>query len=276
MSLKTSIGWTDATWNPIKGLCKGGCWYCYSRKMVKRFKWNETLRLQLDEYKLKKIPDGSRVFVCSMVDLFHHEVKPAWRAKVFEIIEKYPKLTFQILTKYPRNVGGGALLGNVWLGISLTGKPNSAGNWQRFKDFQRTWAALKFISFEPMMSKSFYPLEDIDWVIIGALTGHGNKLQPKRAWIKSYVDRCKVLGIPIFLKNNLKDIWRAPLIQQFPYEPIVYEAEGLPSQEEMREPDGEFISEKEMLEADDIENYLEPEDIPIKPKEEEKNETDKN
>lgn len=220
--MSTKIDWTDETWNPIKGICPGGCWFCYAKKFYKRFKWNPELRLELDEWRLKKIPDGSKVFVCSMNDLFHYAVKPEWRAKVFEVIEKYPKLTFQILTKFPRNAGGGALLHNVWLGISLTGKGSNNNNYQRFKDFQKVWATFKFISFEPMMSSSCYPLEAIDWVIIGALTGHGNKLQPKRSWIKSYIERCSVLGIPIFLKNNLSKIWGKsfPLIQEFPIEPI--------------------------------------------------------
>ncbi|GAH33076.1 unnamed protein product, partial [marine sediment metagenome] len=29
MTIKKSIGWTQMTLNPIKGMCKGGCWYCY-------------------------------------------------------------------------------------------------------------------------------------------------------------------------------------------------------------------------------------------------------
>jgi len=216
MSIKTSIGWTDISWNPIRGLCPGSCWFCYARKYYKRFGWNPELRLDLQERKLKKIPDDSKVFVCSTNDLFHHAVKPSWRARVFEVIERYPKLTFQVLTKFPENAGGGIILGNVWFGISLTGKATADGNWQRFKNFQRVWAPVKFISFEPMMSRSCYSLEGIDWVIVGALTGYGKKLQPERAWIKSYIDRCAVLDIPVFLKENLRDIWGKGLIQEFP------------------------------------------------------------
>lgn len=220
--MTTKIEWTDETWNPIRGLCSGNCWFCYARKFYKRFGWNPELRLELQESRVKKFPDGSKVFVCSMNDLFHHAVKPEWRARVFEVIEKYPKLTFQILTKFPKNIGGGALLPNVWMGISLTGKGDNNNNYQRFKDFQKVWATVKFISFEPMMSKSFYPLEGIDWVIIGKLNHEGNKLQPKREWIKSYVDRCQVLGIPVFLKKELREIWGSELIQEFPYESIFY------------------------------------------------------
>ncbi len=224
--MSTKIDWTDETWNPIKGLCPGNCWYCYARKFHKRFKWNPELRLELQEYRLKKFKEGSKVFVCSLTDLFHHQVKPAWRHQIFELMEKYQKLTFQILTKFPKNIGA-FLLPNVWLGITLTGKPENDNNYQRYQDFKRIWAPVKFISFEPMMSKSFYPLERIDWVIIGKLNHHGDQLQPKREWIKSYVDRCRVLGIPVFLKKELQKIWGQELIQEFPFEPVVYEAEGI-------------------------------------------------
>lgn len=269
MSQKKSIGWADATWNPIKGLCPGNCWFCYARKFYKRFKWNPELRLQLEEYKLKKIPKGSRVFVCSTIDLFHHQIKPEWRARVFEVIEKYPDLTFQILTKYPRNVGGGGLLGNVWLGISLTGKSEAHQNYQRFKDFQRVWAALKFISFEPMMSFSCYPLDNIDWVIIGALTGHGNKLQPKREWINHYVKRCNDLGIPVFLKDNLKAVWGSNLIQQIPNAPWGYdffeskEEEKMPkiSKADKRDFDAHYEGPRDWYDySEEAEEREEPED----------------
>lgn len=221
--MSTKIDWTDETWNPIKGLCPGNCWYCYARTFHKRFKWNPELRLDLQEYRVKKFKEGSKVFVCSLTDLFHHQIKQEWRTRIFQIIEKYPKLTFQILTKFPKNIGA-FLLSNVWLGITLTGKIDNDNNYQRFRDFQRVWAPVKFISFEPMMSKSFYPLENIDWIIIGKLNYHGNKLQPKREWIKNYVERCRVLGIPVFLKKELKQIWGEDLIQEFP---LIYHVEGL-------------------------------------------------
>ena len=38
---KSKIEWTDYSWNPIKGLCPVGCWYCYAKKMYKRFGWED-------------------------------------------------------------------------------------------------------------------------------------------------------------------------------------------------------------------------------------------
>ena len=50
---KTKIEWCDYTINPIKGICKNNCWYCYAIRMYKRFGWNPKIRFKEDE--LKKI-----------------------------------------------------------------------------------------------------------------------------------------------------------------------------------------------------------------------------
>ena len=58
----------------------------------------------------------------------------------------------------------------------------------------------------------------IKWVIIGAETGNRKgKVIPKREWIESIVAACRAASVPVFLKNNLVDIWGEPLIQEFPW-----------------------------------------------------------
>jgi DNA repair photolyase len=47
---QTMIEWADYTLNPIKGLCKYACSYCYARKMYKRFKWNEEIRFDENSF----------------------------------------------------------------------------------------------------------------------------------------------------------------------------------------------------------------------------------
>jgi hypothetical protein len=32
-----------------------------------------------------------------------------------------------------------------------------------------------------------------------------------------YVDYCREKNIPVFMKNNLRDIWKEPLIQEYPW-----------------------------------------------------------
>ena len=49
----------------------------------------------------------------------------------------------------------------------------------------------------------------------GAQTGPG-AIKPKLEWIQSIVDQCRVAGVPVFLKDNLQDIWPGKLIQEYP------------------------------------------------------------
>ena len=108
---------------------------------------------------------------------------------------------------------------NVWLGVTITGSLNEEQFSQGFELFIQE-ASIKFISFEPLL----YPINEslidnlcgFDWIIIGRLTGFGKKYEPKRVWIEEIVESAKEDKIPIFLKDNLKEIWGENLIQEFP------------------------------------------------------------
>lgn len=114
MSDNSKIEWTDASWNPIRGV-KGshhcvkvspGCANCYAETMAARFggqpyrKGADTLRLDeaalLQPLKWKK---ARRIFVCSMTDLFAEDVPDAWIDRVLAVAALCPQHTFQILTK---------------------------------------------------------------------------------------------------------------------------------------------------------------------------------
>jgi three-Cys-motif partner protein len=85
MSATTSIEWTDATWNPVRGCTKvsPGCKNCYALRFAERFRgvpghpfeWGFDLRLvpeKLEEPLRWKAP--RRIFVNSMSDLFHERI----------------------------------------------------------------------------------------------------------------------------------------------------------------------------------------------------------
>jgi len=209
---KTKIEWADYTWNPIRGLCSVGCWYCYARKMYRRFKWEEGLRITpsypaktMDTKKPKKI------FVCSTMELFHPDIPKHWRDMIFGVIERHPQHTFQILTKMPENIDR-PMPDNAWLGVSITDDGKLCGRYQDLLDAE---ARIKFISFEPLFNLSYLPLR-INWVIIGRLTGYGRRYDPSLAVLKSMVDTYRAEKISIFLKDSLKEIWGEKLIQEFP------------------------------------------------------------
>lgn len=114
MSDRSSIEWTDATWNPIRG-SKGrhhcvriseGCKHCYAATMNHRFggpdyvKGSDTPRLDeaalLQPLKWKR---PRRIFVCSMTDLFMDEHSDEMIDRVFAVMALSPQHTFQVLTK---------------------------------------------------------------------------------------------------------------------------------------------------------------------------------
>lgn len=235
---RTKIEWTDFSWNPIKGICPVRCKlpdggvYCYGKDIYERFKWNPKPRMEETAFFNDAVNIGrakpSKIFVCSTFDLFHPITKSpcpwhprvSWRDVVFHEIKTRPQHTFQILTKLPQNIDR-PMPDNVWLGISITGSPNEDQFYRRF-DLFRTKANIRFISFEPLL----YPISEnllnelmnFDWIIVGRLTGHGKKHDPQKYWIEEIVDTAREWKIPVFLKDNLRDIMGEDLIQEMPDE----------------------------------------------------------
>ena len=220
-----NISWTDWTWNPVKRLCPVGCFYCYARAMYKRFKLPPEIRWD-GRISILSNKKPSKIFVCSTIEIFHPSVKAEWRNRIFKIIELNPQHTFQILTKMPENIDR-PMPDNVWLGISVTNPPTYH---RKINNLRAIKAKIKFMSIEPLLSllqvldgvgktkfRSFIDIPGwLDWVIVGRLTGYGKKRDPKKYWIESIVRKCEEANIPIFLKNNLKEIWDEKLIQEFP------------------------------------------------------------
>lgn len=216
MSIKKSIGWTDMTLNPIKGRCKGGCWYCYysgERGMLNRFKQDPGIELDLSVF--DHLPKKSKkIFLCSTHDLFGDWIPRSWRDLIFANFGYYPQHIFQILTKFPQNIDR-PMPDNVWLGVTVTGW----GDFHKKTYIEKAKAKIKFISFEPLLTEMPWMdlwLEPYHWIIIGRLTQHGHKYDPPREWIKQLVLRANACKCKIFLKDNLKEIWKEPLIQEVP------------------------------------------------------------
>lgn len=215
---KTKIEWVKNlggsqgySWNPIKGICPVGCWYCYARKMYERFAMNPEIRLGLDELMSPYPQKPSKIFVCSTFELFHPLADP-YRNNVFKHIELAPQHVFIILTKMPERIDR-PMPPNVWLGVSVTGVDD---DWKRVDELIKHRSTVRFISLEPFLGLISYPLPRTDWIICGRLTGHGKKYDPTRTKIEALVEDARDAEVPIFMKNNLADIWGKPLIQEYP------------------------------------------------------------
>jgi protein gp37 len=207
---KSRIEWCDYTWNPIKGLCPVGCWYCYARKIYKRFGWDSNPSLPYGEWKEpRRLGNSHRIFVCSTFELFH-PIADKWRDDIFWVIEKSTKHTFIILTKMPERIDR-PMPPNVWLGVSVTNQEDADIRTPLLKQAE---ARTKFISAEPLLAPMSLDHCGLGLVIVGRLTGHGHQRDPKREWIEDIVDSMGMSNI--FLKDNLRKIWGKSLIQEFP------------------------------------------------------------
>jgi len=187
--------------------------------MYKRFKWEPEIRIT-DEYPgmifMPFFDYPKRIFVCSTFELFHLSVKKEWRDWIFDVIEYNDRHTFQILTKLPQNIDR-PMPDNVWLGVSVTKEEDK----YKIVYLDEARAEVKFVSFEPLLGhiklrEAWIEFSALDWVIIGRLTGYGHKYDPYPYQIRNITTQARMYGVPIFLKDNLKEIWRTPLIQEFP------------------------------------------------------------
>lgn len=114
MSDKTSIAWTDATWNVVTGCTKvsAGCAHCYAERIWPRVAGNKATKYHWWKFsdvrchpKDLDIPlkwkKPRRIFVPSMGDLFHPSVPDEFIAAVFGVMAACPHHTFLVLTKRP-------------------------------------------------------------------------------------------------------------------------------------------------------------------------------
>jgi len=71
----------------------------------------------------------------------------------------------------------------------------------RIDDLRQTDAAVKFISFEPLLSPiPNIDLTDIDWAILGGESGPGARPMP-REWVIDIRDQCIAAKVPFFFKQ---------------------------------------------------------------------------
>ena len=110
MASNSSIEWTESTWNPVTGCSKTspGCKNCYAERMAKRLlamrqpNYANGFKLTTHEHVLElplKWKRPQTIFVNSMSDLFHKDVREDFIQKVFDVMNQAPWHTFQVLTK---------------------------------------------------------------------------------------------------------------------------------------------------------------------------------
>lgn len=164
MATKSTIQWTDATWNVARGCTKvdADCKYCYMYRQSlndTRYKANQVVKtktvfnfpLRYKETTSSCWDGRPLIFTSSLTDFFHEDID-AFRHEAWDIIRSSPHLIFQILTKRPERIkeslpdDWGDGWDNVWLGTSI----GSQAGMIRLPWLLGIKAKVKFLSLEPL------------------------------------------------------------------------------------------------------------------------------
>ncbi len=161
------------------------------------------------------------IFVCSMADLFGCWVPYGWIEEVFNACLAAPQHRYLFLTKNPDRYLAldkkGLLPREFWYGYSAT-KQDQLWTFKHADDCPCTKL---FVSIEPLlepMQPCFCTHTPADWVIIGAETGNRKgKIVPKKDWVMEIAEECEYSGIPVFMKESLRDLMGDDFRQEFPW-----------------------------------------------------------
>ena len=212
MAARSSIEWTESTWNPVTGCTKisSGCRNCYAERMARRLRamgqpnYRQGFRLAIHPRSLD-LPLSWRkpqmVFVNSMSDLFHKDVPASFIRQVFDIMGRAEGHQFQALTKRSKRLREMSPTldwsENVWMGVTV----ENAEYLYRIDDLRQTGAAVKFLSLEPLLGPlPDLNLDSIDWVIVGGESGPGARPMDEQ-WVTDIRDQCIKDDVPFFFKQ---------------------------------------------------------------------------
>lgn len=217
MGDKTTIEWTDATWNPIRGCSKvsPGCANCYAETFAERFRGVPAHPYEFG-FDLKLVPEKlleplrwrtpRMIFVNSMSDLFHEAVPDDYIKTVVQVMATANWHTYQILTKRSDRMRD--LLStklhfaseewHIWWGVSVENKKHGL---PRIKNLRNARTKVRFLSIEPLLERlGPLNLQGISWVIVGGESGPGARPM-KKSWVIDIRDQCRRANVPFFFKQ---------------------------------------------------------------------------
>ena len=212
MGIKSSIEWTESTWNPVTGCTKisEGCAHCYAERMARRLKamgqknYVNGFKVTLHPHALNlpmKWKKPQTIFVNSMSDLFHDDIPLTFIRQVFDVMRQAHWHRFQVLTKRAERLAEfGDLLNwpeNVWMGVTV--EKRSYVN--RIDYLRKTPAAVRFLSLEPLLGPlPDMDLSNIDWVIVGGESGPSARPMDEK-WVLNIQQQCRKANVSFFFKQ---------------------------------------------------------------------------
>lgn len=217
VSASSTIEWTEATWNLLRGCTKvsPGCKHCYAERFAERFRGVEGHAYERG-FDLRLVPEKlaeplrwaspKLVFVNSMSDLFHERVPDDYIESCVRVMELANWHTYQVLTKRAERLrelltgrlSFAATLKNVWWGVSAEDRKYGLPRIDTLRD---TPAEVRFLSIEPLLEGlGELDLTGIKWVIVGGESGgHARPMDP--AWVRDIRDQCAASGVKFFFKQ---------------------------------------------------------------------------
>lgn len=250
MGDRSAIEWTDASWNPIVGcsVVSPGCTNCYAMRQAARIErmqpgshyagtvqpskagpvWTGKVALAPRKTLFQPLDwkRPRRIFVNSMSDLFHPEMRDEDILDVFTVMAIAGQHEFQVLTKREDRMHDFLeqphLLDDIYANwYSFTGQPAEVYRWplhnvivgtsvedQKRASQRRYWlhdvADLgwrTFVSYEPALGPvDWTGWEFLSWLISGGESGP--KARPSHPdWHRAARDFCAVHGIPYLFKQ---------------------------------------------------------------------------
>jgi protein gp37 len=217
MADHSSIEWTDATWNPVRGCTKvsPGCAHCYAETFAERFRGVPGHPYE-QGFDLRLVPDKlfepllwrkpRMIFVNSMSDLFHADVPDRYIQAVARVMMEARWHTFQVLTKRSERLRDlllstlrfAADAEHIWWGVSVENRKHGVPRIEHLRDAP---TRVRFLSVEPLLEHlGQVNFAGIHWVIVGGESGHGARPM-QRDWVVSILEQCKNANVPFFFKQ---------------------------------------------------------------------------
>jgi protein gp37 len=217
MSDNSTIEWTDATWNPVRGCTKisPGCQHCYAQTFAERFRGVKGHPYELG-FDVRLAPDKlvepirwrrpRMVFVNSMSDLFHEAVPDEFIVDVARVMELSEWHVFQVLTKRADRMAhllrtklqSAAAKPHIWWGVSVEDRRYGL---PRLELLRSVPARVRFLSVEPLLEDlGALKVTGIDWVIVGGESGPSARPMASE-WVTKIQRTCKAGSVPFFFKQ---------------------------------------------------------------------------
>jgi len=212
MSTRSSIEWTESTWNPLTGCTKNSTEskHFYAERITRRLQamgqpnYANGFALTLHEHALEAPLSWKKpqvIFVNSMSDLFHRDVPVEFIQQAFSAMRRASWHTFQVLTKRSERLQELSPQlewpDNVWMGVSIETLDYAF----RIDHLRQTGAHIKFLSLEPLLGPlSRLDLRDINWVIVGGESSPGAR-PLREEWVLEVRDQCQAAHVPFFFKQ---------------------------------------------------------------------------